>query len=62
MGFLDRLFGRGENPADRSDFEKDGQICARCGKPIPRENLALDSGGGRPVHRVCPKDDAPATV
>ena len=60
MGLLDRLFGRGENPADRSDFDKEGQICARCNKPIARENLALDSGGGQPVHRVCPQDEGPA--
>lgn len=60
MGLLDRLFGRGEDPADRSDFDRDGQICARCNKPIARENLALDSGGGQPVHRVCPPDEGPA--
>jgi len=60
MGFLDKLLRRGESdPAHRSDFETDGQICVRCGKPIPRSNLALDSGGGRPIHRTCPKDGAP---
>lgn len=58
MGFLDKLFRRGkEDPADRSDFEVEGQICARCGEPIPKENLALDSGAGLPVHRACPSDD-----
>jgi hypothetical protein len=58
MGFLDKLFRRGDaDPAHRTDFEVDNQICVRCGKPIPRANLALDSGGGRPIHRVCPKED-----
>lgn len=57
MGLLDKLFRR-ENPADRSDFETEGQTCAKCGKgPIPRENLALDSGAGLPIHRVCPTDE-----
>ncbi len=45
MGFLGKLFGRGkEDPANRSDFEAAGAICARCGAPIPRAQLALDSG------------------
>ena len=35
--------------------EAEGKICARCGQPIPNENLALDSGSGRPVHRACPE-------
>lgn len=56
MGLFDKLFQRGkDDPAARSDFEADGKICARCGQPIPRENLALDSGSGRPVHRACPE-------
>jgi len=55
MGFLDKLFGRGEeDPANRSDFEADGAICVRCGTPVPRAQLALDSGSGKPVHRECP--------
>ena len=57
MGFLDKLFRRGEeDPANRSDFDVDGKICARCGKPIPRAQMALDSGGGKPVHQECPTD------
>ncbi len=58
MGFLDKLFARGkEDPANRSDFEADGAICVRCGAPIPRAQLALDSGGGKPVHRECPSKE-----
>ena len=55
MRFLDKLFGRGkEDPANRSDFEVDGATCARCGTPVPRAQLALDSGSGKPVHQECP--------
>ena len=53
MGFFDRLFGGGgKNPAERS--VEAGQICAKCNQPVPRDNMAFDSGGGRPIHRVCP--------
>ena len=54
MGFFDRLFGTGkENPAKRS--VKAGQICAKCGQPVPLgDNMAFDSGGGKPIHRICP--------
>lgn len=59
VGFLDRLFGGArENPAKRS--VEDGQICAKCGEPVARDNMAFDSGGGRPIHRVCPEASASA--
>jgi hypothetical protein len=58
LGFLDKILQRGkEDPAARSDFENENGICARCNRPIARENLALDSGAGRPVHRECPPKD-----
>jgi hypothetical protein len=54
VGILDRLFGGArENPAKRSVEE--GQMCAKCGHPVGRDNMAFDSGGGRPIHRVCPE-------
>lgn len=60
MGFFDRLFGIGkENPAHRS--VEAGEICAKCGQPVPHDNMAFDSGSGRPIHRMCPEvlgDDA----
>ena len=53
MGFFDKLFGTGsENPAKRS--VKGGEICAKCGQPVPLDNMAFDSGGGRPIHLKCP--------
>ena len=52
MGFWGKLFGGGENPAKRT--VEAGQICSKCGKPVPRDNMAFDSGGGRPIHRRCP--------
>ena len=54
MGFWDRLFGAGkDNPAQRS--VEDGVLCAKCRTPVPRDNMAFDSGGGKPIHRVCPE-------
>lgn len=54
MGFFDRLFKTGdENPAKRT--VESGQICSKCGEPVPRDNMAFDSGGGRPIHRHCPE-------
>lgn len=55
MGFLDKLFGRGDDPANRSDVAAAGKTCARCGEPIPQGELALDSGRGLPIHRFCPE-------
>ncbi len=52
MGLFDKLFGGRENPAARS--VEAGQSCAKCGQPVPKDNMAFDSGGGRPIHRVCP--------
>lgn len=53
MGFFGKLFGiGGENPAERTVDA--GQICAKCGEPVPHDNMAFDSGGGRPIHRTCP--------
>lgn len=58
MGWLDKLFGTGdENPAKRSVEE--GQSCGKCGAPVPRDNMAFDSGGGGVIHRVCPDQEAP---
>lgn len=57
VGLLDRLFGgMADNPAKRT--VEDGQICAKCGRPVARDNMAFDSGGGRPIHRVCPELEA----
>ena len=53
MGFFERLFGNGGNDAKRT--VEAGQICAKCGQPVPRDNMAFDSGGGRPIHRTCPE-------
>lgn len=59
MGFLDRLFGTGDsNPAKRS--VEAGEICAKCGQPVPLDNMAFDSGGGKPIHRACPEAPADA--
>lgn len=53
MGFFAKLLGLGdENPAKRS--VEAGKICEKCGKPVPLDNMAFDSGGGRPIHRTCP--------
>jgi hypothetical protein len=53
VGFFARLFGIDGNDAAKRTVEA-GQICAKCGQPVPRDNMAFDSGGGRPIHRVCP--------
>ena len=53
MGFFGRLFGTGEDDAKRT--VEAGQICAKCGQPIPRDNMAFDSGAGTPIHRTCPE-------
>jgi len=59
MGFFGKLFGlEGDDSARRT--VEDGQICAKCGQPVLRDNMAFDSGGGRPVHRACPDATAPA--
>lgn len=56
MGFFDKLFGLGkENPAHRTVEE--GQICQKCGHPVPRDNMGFDTGGGRPVHLECPEGE-----
>jgi hypothetical protein len=52
MGFFEKWFGPRDNPARRS--VEAGQICAKCRQPVPHDNMAFDSGGGRPIHRVCP--------
>jgi hypothetical protein len=54
VGFLAKLFGTDRDHAARSTVDA-GQICAKCGQPVPRENMAFDSGGGRPIHRICPE-------
>ena len=55
MGFFERLFGGGADRAKRT--VEPGQSCAKCGRPVPRDNMAFDSGGGRPIHRSCPPED-----
>lgn len=57
MGFLAKIFGAGGSGAAKRTVAT-GQICAKCGQPILPDNMAFDSGGGRPIHRTCPK--APA--
>jgi hypothetical protein len=55
VGFFAKLFGTdGGHVAKRTIAE--GQICAKCGQPVSRENMAFDSGGGRPIHRTCPDE------
>ena len=60
MGFFGKLFGMGGDDVTKRTVEA-GQICAKCGQPVPRENMAFDSGGGRPIHRTCPKPPAEAS-
>lgn len=60
MGFFEKLFGpSGGDQAKRTVEE--GQICAKCGQPVPRDNMAFDSGGGRPIHFRCPEPDGDAS-
>lgn len=54
VGFFAKLFGTGGNHVAKRTVDA-GQICAKCGQPVPRENMAFDSGGGRPIHRSCPE-------
>jgi hypothetical protein len=54
VGFFAKLFGTDGDHAARRTVDA-GQICAKCGQPVPRENMAFDSGGGRPIHRICPE-------
>jgi len=54
VGFFGKLFGTEGKDAARRPVAA-GQICAKCGQPIPPENMAFDSGGGRPIHRTCPE-------
>jgi len=54
VGFFAKLFGMGESDAAKRTVAS-GQICPKCGQPIPRENMAFDSGGGKPIHRTCPE-------
>lgn len=58
MGFLGKLFGMESDDASKRTVEE-GQICAKCGQPVPRDNMAFDSGGGRPIHRACPDPAEP---
>jgi hypothetical protein len=55
---FDWLTGRGREGPGRRSVEE-GQICAKCGEPVPRDNMAFDSGGGRPIHRFCPDRESP---
>lgn len=54
MGFFEKLFGGGDRDASKRTVEP-GQICAKCGQPVPKDNMAFDSGGGRPIHVKCPE-------
>ena len=54
MGFFTKLFGIDGGGAAKRTVD-DGQICPKCGQPVFRENMAFDSGGGRPIHRSCPE-------
>ena len=54
VGFFTKLFGTDGGDAAKRTVD-DGQICAKCGQPVFRENMAFDSGGGRPIHRTCPE-------
>lgn len=60
MGFFAKLFGTDGGGSAKRGTVAEGQICAKCGQPVPRENMAFDSGGGRPIHRVCPETPAEA--
>jgi len=54
VGFLQRLFGGGGDDAAKRTVEP-GQPCAKCGQPVPKDNMGFDSGGGRPIHVRCPE-------
>ncbi len=54
VGFLAKLFGIDRDHPARRTVDA-GQICPKCGQPVPHENMAFDSGGGRPIHRICPE-------
>lgn len=58
MGFFAKLFGAGNDDAKR--VVEGGQLCAKCGRPVPHDNMAFDSGGGKPIHRTCPEVPAEA--
>ena len=55
MGFFGKLFGLDGDDAAKRTVDA-GQICAKCGQPVPHDNMAFDSGGGRPIHRACPEN------
>lgn len=59
MGFFAKLFGL-RDPRAGERTVRDGQICQKCGHPVPRDNMAFDSGGGRPIHRLCPEGPPPS--
>lgn len=54
MGFFSKLFGNGRDDSAKRTVDA-GQICPKCGQPVPHGNMAFDSGGGRPIHRTCPE-------
>jgi hypothetical protein len=54
VGFFSKLFGTGGDDAAKRTVEA-GKICAKCGRPVPHDNMAFDSGGGSPIHRTCPE-------
>jgi hypothetical protein len=54
VGFFAKLFGIDSSGAAERTVAA-GQICPKCGQPIPPGNMAFDSGGGRPIHRTCPE-------
>ena len=60
MGFFAKLFGIDGDDAAKRTVDA-GQICEKCGQPVPHDNMAFDSGGGRPIHRACPETPASAS-
>ncbi len=54
MGFFSKLFGTDDDGAGSRKVEA-GKICPKCGEPVEMDNMAFDSGGGHPIHRVCPE-------
>lgn len=59
MGFFSKLFGTEGSGAEKRTVDS-GKVCAKCGQPISSDNMAYDSGGGRPIHRSCPEAPAQA--
>jgi hypothetical protein len=59
VGFFTKLFGLGGDGASKRTVDA-GQICEKCGEPVPHANMAFDSGSGGPIHRKCPENSSEA--